>query len=70
MTILKYKCAITTLMQSFRIYAIKIGSFFSDRYRKCKKSSNRVSKINIFGRGPSGIERSLQLTTSTVQVIF
>jgi hypothetical protein len=29
MTVLKYKCAITTLMQSFRIYALKIGSYFS-----------------------------------------
>ena len=69
MTVLKYKRTITTLMQSFRIYMALKLVVFSDRYRKCKKSSNRASKINIFGRGPSGIERSLQLTTSTVQVI-
>ena len=44
-------------MQSFQIYALKIGRFFLfDRYRKCKKSSNRASKINIFGRGPPVIE--------------
>jgi hypothetical protein len=68
MTVLKYKRTITTLMQSFRIYGLKIGSFFRS-LQKCKKSSNRASIFNIFGRGPSGIERSLQLTTSTVQVI-
>jgi hypothetical protein len=33
---------------------LKLVVFF-DRYRKCKKSSNRASKINNFGRGPPGI---------------
>jgi hypothetical protein len=49
MTTLKYKCAITTIMQSFRIYAIKIGGFFSIATENARKAVIEFQKLIFLG---------------------
>ena len=56
MTILKYKSAITTLMQSFRIYAIKIGSFFSIATENARKAVIEFQKLIFFGEDPQALK--------------